>query len=236
LVAASSAGLIKATTTARALPFPLEYPRVQDAGGSVIPVSVRNYLIHGTNRGTYPAYVAVFSAGLLGQYYDVQGMTWTGAPMFANADQTVTVGGRTYSLYYSGQHLMVVAWFEHGAVYWVHNTLTDAVGNGELLAIAEQTEPVGTPGTPGSSIGGTSRVRLRAVVVPTRPGATANTSLVQTIGSIGGLLTLVAVPLLCIALLRRRRELSAIRAQLYTTLTRESQLRSAAGRRRRVRR
>lgn len=72
--------------------------------------------------------------------------------------------------------------------------------------------------------------------MPKRSGATANKPLVQTIGSIGGLLTLVAVPLLCVALLRRRRELSAIRGQLYTTLTRESQLRSAAGRRRRVRR
>jgi len=179
--------------------------------------------------------VAVFSAGLLGQYYDVQGMTWTGAPMFSNPDQTVTVGGRTYSLYYSGQHLMVVAWFEHGAAYWVHNTLTDAIGNGELLAIAEQTQPIGTPGTPGSPIGSNGHVRLRAAVVPTRPGATS-TSTIQTIGSLGGLLTLVAVPLLCLALLRRRRELSAIRSQLYTTLTLESQLRAAAGRRRRVKR
>ena len=173
--------------------------------------------------------MAVFSAGLLGQYYDVQGMTWTGAPMFSNPDQTVSVGGRTYSLYYSGQHLMVVAWFEHGAAYWVHNTLTDAVGNGELLAIAEQTQPIGTPGTPGTPIGSNGHVRLRAVVVPKRPGAGTSTSTIQTIGSLGGLLTLVAVPLLCLALLRRRRELSAIRGQLYTTLTLESQLRAAAG-------
>ncbi len=236
LVAATSYGLTDAGATARLLPFPLEYPRVQDAGGSVVPVSVRNYLIHGTDRGTYPAYVAVFSTGLLGQYYDVQGMTWTAAPMFSNPDQTVTVGPRTYSLFYSGQHLMVVAWFEHGAVYWVHNTLADAVGNGELLAIAEQTEPIGIPGTPGSPIGTNGHVRLRAVVVPKRPGAVANASTVQTIGSIGGLLTLVAVPLLCIGLLRRRRELSAIRGELYTTLTRESQLRALAGRRRRVKR
>ncbi len=236
LVAATSDGLTDAGATARLLPFPLEYPRVQDAGGTVVPVSVRNYLIHGTNRDTYPAYVAVFSTGLLGQYYDVQGMTWTAAPMFSNPDQTVTVGPRTYSLFYSGQHLMVVAWFEHGAVYWIHNTLTDAIGNGELLAIAEQTEPIGIPGTPGSPIGTNGHVRLRAVVVPKRPGTVANASTIQTIGSIGGLLTLVAVPLLCIGLLRRRRELSAIRGELYTTLTRESQLRASAGRRRRVKR
>jgi hypothetical protein len=202
----------------------------------VLPVSVRNYLIHGPNRDTYPAYVAVFSAGLLGQYYDVQGMTWTGAPMFSNPDQTVTVGRRTYSLYYSGQHLMVVAWFEHGAAYWVHNTLTDAVGNGELLAIAEQTEPIGSPGTPGSAIGGRGHVRLRAVVVPGRPSAATHMSTLQTIGSIGGLVTLVAAPLLIFALVRRRRELTVVRRELYAALTLESQLRAAVRRRRRVRR
>ena len=58
-------------------------------------------------RRTWPC----FSAGLLGQYYDVQGMMWLGAPMFTNPDQTVTVGGTdAISLFYSGQHLMVVAW------------------------------------------------------------------------------------------------------------------------------
>ena len=171
LVQSSTAGLAQARASARRLAFALEYPRVQDAGGSALPVSLRDYVIHAPDGTTYRAYVAVFSAGLLGQYYDVQGMTWTGAPMFQNPDQTVTVAGRTYSLYYSGQHLQVVAWHAHGAVYWVHNTLTDAVGNGELLAIAEQTEPIGTPGTPGTSIGATGAIghqRLKAVVVPTR--------------------------------------------------------------------
>ncbi|MGA2930448.1 MAG: hypothetical protein ABSG43_31590, partial [Solirubrobacteraceae bacterium] len=151
LAPVSAAQRSQARTIASRLPFPLEYPRVQDAAGyqGAIPVDIRDYLIHAPNGTGYPAYVAVFSAGLLGQYYDVQGMTWTDAPMFQNPEQAVAVGGRTYSLYYSGQHLMVVAWSEHGAVYWIHNTLTDAIGNGELLAIAEQTMPVGEPGEPG---------------------------------------------------------------------------------------
>jgi LCP family protein required for cell wall assembly len=241
LVAISTVGLAQAQASGRGLPFGLEYPRVQDAGGSALPVTLRSYLIHAPNGSAYPAYVAVFSAGLLGQYYDVQGMTWTGAPMFANPDQTVTVAGRTYSLYYAGQHLMVVAWSEHDAVYWVHNSLTDAVGNGELLAIAEQTKPIGTPGRPGSpngragaaghasgGTGASGRARLRAVVVPTRTSAATNASLVETIGSIGGLLTLLAVPLLCLALLRRRRELSELRGRLQATLHLEAQLSAAS--------
>jgi LCP family protein required for cell wall assembly len=235
LVPVASAGLAQARGSAGRLPFPLEYPRVQDAGGSSLPVSLRDYLIRGSDGGRYPAYVAVFSAGLLGQYYDVQGMTWTGAPMFANPDQTVTVARRTYSLFYSGQHLMVVAWHAHGAVYWVHNTLTDAVGNGELLAIAEQTVSIGTPGRPGSPIGSNGaggHERLKAVVVPTRAGPAATSmSPAATVGSIGGLLTLIAVPVLSIALLRRRRGLSELRGQLYATMQRATELSavSAAG-------
>ena len=85
----------------------------------------------------------MFSNGDLGQFYDVQGTTWTGAPLFADPNQTIRVGRRTYDLFYDGNHLETIAWREYGAVYWVHNTLTDAVGNGELLAIAEQTAPIG---------------------------------------------------------------------------------------------
>jgi LCP family protein required for cell wall assembly len=230
LVALSNAGLAQAQASARRLPFALEYPRVEDAGGSGLPVDLRNYLIRGSDGSKYPAYVAVFSTGLLGQYYDVQGMTWTGAPMFANPDQTVTVARRTYSLYYSGRHLMVVAWYARGAMYWVHNSLTDAVGNGELLTIAEQTEPVGTPGKPGSPIGtgvALGRARLKAVVVPTQIGAATTTTPVETIGSIGGLLTLIAAPLLCLALLRRRRALSELRGQLHATMHLTAQLSAA---------
>ncbi len=235
LTPVTSAQLAQARATAATLPFPLEYPRVQDAGGFAggTPVALRNYLIHGPNGTAYPAYVAVFSAGLLGQYYDVQGTTWIGAPLFNGTDQTVTVAGRTYALYYSGQHLQVAVWFEHGAAYWVHNTLTDAIGNGELLAIAEQTSAAGTPGHAGSPIvpaGAKGSARLKAAVVPTRiTPTTAATTLTtaQTVGSIGGLVTLVAAPLLIFALLRRRRRLSALRAQLNTTLALETNLRAA---------
>jgi hypothetical protein len=125
---------------------------------------------------------------------------------------------------------MVVAWVEHGAVYWVHNSLTDAAQNGELLAIAEQTEPVGKSGTPATTVGGGpgGRGRIGAAALPTRTAATVKTTLTETIGSIGGLLTLIAVPLLFLVLLRRRGDLSRLRGELDATLSLESQLRSTA--------
>jgi LCP family protein required for cell wall assembly len=220
LVPTLSAAVALARSHGARLSFPLEFPRVQNRAGSVIPVSVRNYLIHSSSGGADPAYVAVFSAGALGQYYDVQGSTWTAAPQFGSPDQTVQVGARTYNLFYQGQHLQTVAWLEHGAVYWVHNSLLDSLGNDEMLAIAEQTTPL-TAG-----VGGPRRLALGSPALPIRPSALANVSARELVGSLGGLLTLLAVPLLAIPLLKRWRDLRNVRAALEGNLEREARLRA----------
>jgi LCP family protein required for cell wall assembly len=80
LVSASSDELAQARSAAQGMPFPYEYPRVQDRGGSATAVDQRDYLIHAPDGSAYPIYDAVFSAGQLGQFYDVQGMTWGTAP------------------------------------------------------------------------------------------------------------------------------------------------------------
>src|SRR5947209_2736966 len=86
----------------------------------------------------------------------------------------------------------MVAWYENRAVYWVRNTLTDSLGNGELLAIAEQTQPF-------TAVHSTRRVPviLRAVGVPIRAAAAAKpVSTRLMIGGAAGLVTLLALPLL----------------------------------------
>jgi LCP family protein required for cell wall assembly len=231
LAAIGPAGLAPAQRMARRLPLSLEYPRVQDAGGAAVPVDLRSYVIHSPDRTAYPAYVAVFSGGQLGQYYDVQGTTWTSAPMFAGANQTVSVGGRAYALFYSGQHLDVVAWHARGAAYWVHNTLTDSVGNGELLAIAEQTEPLGTPGRPGAVIASARASRrsgLGAAVVPARVGGATSADPAQAPGLLAGLVALVALAPVGIVMLRRRRGLSSLRGRLRATSLHTARLTATA--------
>ena len=238
LIASSPAELAAGRAAASSLQFPLEYPRVREslAPGGPIDLSscpkdaaqvtcMRTYLIHAPSGTAYPAYVIVESAGLLGQYYDVQGTTWTTAPQFANPDQAVQVAGRTYDLYHEGAHLQMVAWFQHGAVYWIRNTLLDSVGNGEMLAIAEQTTPLsnGTAGGTRTS----ARVRLRAVTVPPPPARRSATTAEQTIGSLAGLLVLLSLPLLAAPLLLRRRDLGRLRASVEELALRESGLLAA---------
>ena len=223
LTAASAGQLAQAKAAARHLPFPLEYPRVEDAGGTGVPIEIRDYMIHAPGAAAYPAYVEVFSNGLLGQYYDVQGSSWTTPPLLDSPTQSVHVGGRTYYLYYTGQHLETVAWYEHRAVYWIHNTLLDSVDNTELLAIAEQTTPIETPIH--------ARVQAQQPAVATAPpnptSAQASDGTTQTVGFLGGLLTLVAAPLLLLALFRGRRTQATLRADQHATAIRISRLQTS---------
>ena len=214
------------------LPFTAEFPKVQDLAGSAIPVAprctqlvqacIRTYLIHAPDRDVYPIYVEVFSNGDLGQYYDVQGTTWTDAPLFANPNQTVRVGSRTYLLFYDGSHLETIAWREYGAVYWVHNTLSDSIGNGEMLAIAEQTAPIGAVRTK------PRRLILKAFSVPTHPAPPVTTPVLESVGRLGGLVTLVLLPLGLVAVLLNWRRLRRLRARVHAagalTATLEAQV------------
>ncbi len=241
---ATLAANVEAENAARAgIPFTAEFPKVQDLAGSgayaVSPhcttlahACIRDYLIHAPGAKAYPIYVEVFSNGQLGQFYDVQGTTWTDAPLFGNPNQTLHVGRRTYDLYYDGSQLATVAWHEYGAWYWIHNTLTNAVDNGELLAIAEQTTPLGPVSTaaPSAPTGHPARAtpNLRAVAVPTRQPSAPPTSTRQTLGGIAGLLGLLAAPVLAVILLRRWLRLRRLRAQLAELNDRQAALLAAA--------
>jgi LCP family protein required for cell wall assembly len=219
LQSTGSGQLGQARSKAAGVPFPLEYPRVQERSGSSVAPSLRSYLIHGSDGSAYPIYTAVFFAGSLGQFYDVQGTSWTQAPQFSSPEQTVHVGGRAYNLYYEGSKLKMVSWLEHNAVYWIRNSLSDSVPNGDLLAIAEQTTPVG------AASGG--RLHLKGAGVPIQASPPKKTSVMETVGSVGGLLTLVAVPILAFLALRRRRELTGVKAQFSSVLQRGSRLPAA---------
>ncbi len=211
LAVAPAPELARAKKFATRVPFPVEYPRVQLRGGTGTPAYLLNYIIHAPGGAHYPAYVAVFSTGQLGQYYDVQGAPWTTQPQLDSPDQSITVAGRPYYLYYSGQHLRMVAWYHkdpagHTDAYWIHNTLSDSVGNGEMLAIAEQTAPLA--------------VRVRLSLKSAKRGLrlstpVVNPSLRQTLGSIAGLVALVLLlPLLAFLLVRRLGDVRRVRKRM----------------------
>ena len=76
------------------------------------------------------------TAGLDGQYYGVQGMTWKSPPILDDASSTTRMRGRTYKLFYDGTRLRLVAWSTPRAVYWISNTLSETLTSKQMLAIA----------------------------------------------------------------------------------------------------
>jgi polyisoprenyl-teichoic acid--peptidoglycan teichoic acid transferase len=92
---------------------------------------------NGTRAHAYFMTIALTSAGL-GQYYGVQGLHWTDPPILRHPQGTKTFRGRTYHLFEDdGGHITDVSFRVGPDVYWISNTLTSALPNHEMVAIAE---------------------------------------------------------------------------------------------------
>jgi polyisoprenyl-teichoic acid--peptidoglycan teichoic acid transferase len=137
LIPATASELAQGHGLATTVPMRIYYPVRRVATAGATPDETRPYLLNG-----HYAYVVVVAEGGLGQYYDLQGTTWTNAPILSNANQTLRMGGRRYSLYFEGQRLRMVAWRDHGAAYWVTNTLQNILTNRQMIAIAQSARAV----------------------------------------------------------------------------------------------
>jgi LCP family protein required for cell wall assembly len=209
----------RALVAAPRLPFPLEVPQYQKTTAESSPDELLLYGIQSPNgRHRYPSYVFVVDDGELGQYYDIQGSTWTGLPLLSNPSQSVRIGSRTYGLFYDGEHIKTVAWREGRGVYWIENTLTYSLSPETMVAIARTTRPVGSSNATVPTVS-TSPHRL-AVALP-GPG-TAGVSGKAKIEAAIALLSLVIVVLLGLRLLYRQRELKFLRAQVAEAMALEA--------------
>ncbi len=218
--------LEEARAQAPHLPFPLEAPQYQKVTAESAPDELRRYGILGPNgHRRYPSYVIVAQEGELGQYYDIQGSTWSGLPLLSDPSQSVHIGSRTYSLYYDGEHIKTVAWHENNAVYWIENTLTYSLSPETMVTIARYTRSVGNTSAPASAP--TRRASLHGIVLPSR-GVTAS-STTPDIEAALGLLSLAIVTLLGIGLLWRQRELKRLRAQVAEALALDARRRQVGG-------
>ena len=101
----------------------------------------RTYTIP-VGSGHAPALVAVAQTTTAGAYWDIEEMRWSNPPAIADPSEVQTIGGHQYMLFYSGKHLHMVAWKSAGAVYWVNNTIDDALSNEFMLAVATSFKPV----------------------------------------------------------------------------------------------
>jgi LCP family protein required for cell wall assembly len=221
LVAVPDSSLSHARSQAPSLPFPLEYPRYRHPYVAAGSETLRRYAIRDPQGHLHPSYVIVTQAGSLGQYYDIEGTSWSEPPLLANPSQAVHAGTRTYELFYEGEQMRTIAWHEGSGTYWVENTLTNDLSPREMLAIAEQTLPVVSQRAPRP----TGVLSLRNVPIPKRPARTTSSD-VTKIGTLVGLVGLAGLLVLAWSVLARGRELSALRAQIAQAVSLEARQRA----------
>jgi LCP family protein required for cell wall assembly len=208
--------IAEATAMAVNLPFALEAPQDQQTTAEAPPDELHAYSIHGPGGRRFPAYVIIVGRGELGQYYDIQGTTWTDSPLLSDPSQEIHIGSRTYSLFYDGEHVKTVAWREGNAAYWIENTLTYSLSPQAMVAIARDTRPIGNPTVPARG----ASTSPHDVTLPAR-GLPA-TSLKDKIAAVLSFISLAVLALLTGLVLTRRRQLIQLREQVAHALALEA--------------
>lgn len=127
----NQAASIRASGAAFAIYYPTSLVR-----GSSFEGAPRTYAIQGPKGEPYPSYRIVVSTGAAGEYYGLQATTWQDPPVLHQPSVTRTIAGRSYQLIYAGTGLAIVSWRDHGAVYWVANTLSQSLSQDQMLAVA----------------------------------------------------------------------------------------------------
>jgi LCP family protein required for cell wall assembly len=118
------------------LDFPLMVPTKIDRGSSLdSEVPTRVYKI-----GKRKTVRLTFRNGAT-EYWGIQMTDWEDAPALKDANETLTIKGRKYSLYYDGPDLHMVVLHHGGASYWVVNTVLDKLSNETMLEIAKGLHP-----------------------------------------------------------------------------------------------
>jgi polyisoprenyl-teichoic acid--peptidoglycan teichoic acid transferase len=143
LVLNKTLGEDQAIALATHLRFPVYYPKLLAARGNYRVADRRAYDIYDRGRHRYRAYRIVAFAGDIGQYYGVQGTTWSSPPILDNPSETRKINGRKFELFFDGSRLRLVAYRTKRAVYWVSNTLLETLTNQQMLALASSLTRVG---------------------------------------------------------------------------------------------
>jgi hypothetical protein len=126
--------------------FPALYPTVTQSSSqlvSLVPGPVRTYTIPFQGHHWASMYAEYQLSTTLAGYWGIEETRFTQAPILANPQATRTLNGRKYMFFLNGPHIHMVAFVQHGAAYWVVNTLLDELTNPEMIAIARSLEPAG---------------------------------------------------------------------------------------------
>jgi polyisoprenyl-teichoic acid--peptidoglycan teichoic acid transferase len=127
----------------REIGFPLLYPTMRARASRYAATEPRTYAIRDHAGKRHGAYRLVLYNGRLGEYYGVQGTTWKKPPILDSPAEVRRIDGRDFRVYRSGRQVRLVSWETEDAVYWVSNTLNQALSRQQMLGIAASTRELG---------------------------------------------------------------------------------------------
>jgi len=135
--------VLRMTAKAR---LPVYFPAARMGTGGYEDESPRLYSIEDRSGKRHPAYrlVLQLDPAKVGQYYGVQGTTWTSPPILDGPHEEERMRGRTYRVFYDGRRISRIAWRTRNGVYWVSNTLNRELTNAQMRGIARSLTRVGS--------------------------------------------------------------------------------------------
>jgi LCP family protein required for cell wall assembly len=122
------------------LPFTLMVPRLLERTSS--PDREKPIRVYQLKKGHRAVRLTFRYGGGLNEYWGIEQTDWEDAPILQSPNTQQRIGGRLFELHYSGSKLHMVVVRDHGATYWVVNTLLDKLSNDTMLAIAKGLRPL----------------------------------------------------------------------------------------------
>jgi LCP family protein required for cell wall assembly len=102
----------------------------------------RKYIIHTPSGTPEPAYVMTLVINsALGEFYTVQGTTWRDPPIFNGPKKVQVVDGKKLYEYHDGGAIALIAYHTRQGVYWISNTLANAIPNSQMIGMAASLVP-----------------------------------------------------------------------------------------------
>jgi LCP family protein required for cell wall assembly len=148
LIAAGEAGELEAKSVARKVSrgFPVFYPARLPSGAYYVESNPyyhvqdpRVYHFKDTDGKRHGAYRMTLQMELPDgiHYFGVQGIKgWQDPPILDSPSETRTIHGREYEIFVDGDRVKLVAWRRGDNVYWISNSLLQALTNDQMIGMA----------------------------------------------------------------------------------------------------
>lgn len=131
------ADLLAETAARTKLPFDIYFPKYVTDSSRYQDDPIRVYKVANRAAKYQRAFRIVLSHNVTeGQYWGVQGTDWPNPPILEGPHTIEVRHGRRIGVYRDGSRIQLVSWRRDGAVYWVKNTLSNALTNTQMLEIA----------------------------------------------------------------------------------------------------